>query len=218
MPARLYTARMTRAVTRAVTRTAPALKASNEQPLNFAEYLLIEEHHHTRHEYVDGFMFAMAGASNRHNVIAGNIFAYLRSAARGSDCQAYMSDMKLRTPNDVGYYPDVMLSCDSGEREANIKRQPCLIVEVLSKSTETLDHTEKWLNYQKIERLQLYLMVHQDHPAIESYQRQHDGSWRYQKLEDTGHIIFPCLEATMTLAEIYEDVNFAASAPAQATE
>jgi Uma2 family endonuclease len=200
---------MTRTVTRTVTRTtADNPTASNQEPMTFDEYLAIEEQQLTRHEFVDGFMFAMAGASRRHNVIAGNVFAYLRSAARGSECQAYISDVMLRTLNDVGYYPDVMLSCDESERESNVERHPCVIVEVLSKSTQAFDHTEKWLNYQNIASLQLYLMVHQDRPAIESYQRQNDGSWRYQKLEQTGSITFPCVGATMTLAEIYEDIDF----------
>jgi Uma2 family endonuclease len=122
--------------------------AINTEPLTFEQYLELEKQQEIRHEFVDGFMFAMAGRTKAHNIIAGNIYAKARITTRAKpNCGAYMENVKLRTPNGVGSYPDVVVSCDDDVDDLLI-HNPCLIVEVLSNSTEDLDRSEKWLNYQ----------------------------------------------------------------------
>jgi Uma2 family endonuclease len=181
--------------------------ATNTELLTFEQYLKLEEQQDIRHEFVDGFMFAMAGGTKAHNTIAGNIYAKARIAARAKpNCGAYMENVKLRTKNSVGYYPDVVVSCDDDVNDLLI-HNPCLIVEVLSSSTEDLDRSEKWLNYQKSSSLQMYVLINQNKKFLETFKRNLDGTWQYAILEETGTLEFRCLDFAMTLEEIYEDVK-----------
>ncbi len=183
--------------------------ATNTEPLTFEQYLELEEHELTRHEFVDGFMFAMAGATKFHNLIASNIHARARIAVRKkANCAAYMENVKLRTPNGVGYYPDVVVTCDDEVTDLLIYN-PCLIVEVLSDSTEDIDRGEKLFNYQKFSSLKMYVLVRQDKKFLEVYKRNPDGTWQYSIFEENGKLEFGCADFAMTLDEIYEDVLFA---------
>jgi Uma2 family endonuclease len=181
--------------------------AINTEPLTFEQYLKLEEQHEIRHEFVDGFMFAMAGGSDEHNLISLNIASAARAATRATNCRAYHTDMKLRTPNGISYYPDVVITCDDDDKGKFVKQSPCLIVEVLSPSTEDIDRGEKWLNYQKSSSLKMYVLVRQDKKFLETYKRNADGTWQYTILEETGTLEFRCLDFAMTLEEIYEDVK-----------
>ncbi|TXH77407.1 MAG: Uma2 family endonuclease, partial [Thiothrix sp.] len=124
------------------------------------EYLAGEALAEFRHEYVAGEVYAMAGASERHNRITLNIAFQLRAKARGSQCGVFMNDMKLRIQQgERFYYPDVMLGCSQEDSHEFYKDKPCLIAEVLSPSTETTDRREKWLAYAQIPSLHYYLLV-----------------------------------------------------------
>jgi hypothetical protein len=101
------------------------------------DYLTGEQFSPVRHEYLNGHAYAMVGASDRHGLMAGSIFSALRSHLRGSPCQVFIADMKVRVESaddDRFYYPDVLVSCAAGDRERYFRRAPCLIVEVLSAS------------------------------------------------------------------------------------
>ena len=180
--------------------------AINTEPLTFEQYLTLEERQELRHEFVDGFMFAMAGATKRHNRIASNIHTKATIASRVKpECSAYIENVKLRTPNGVGYYPDVVLTCDDDIDDQFIN-SPCFIVEVLSPSTEDIDRGEKWLNYQKAKSLKMYVLVRQDQKFLEVYKRNSDHTWQYSILEEEGSLEFECVSLSMTLEEIYQDV------------
>jgi Uma2 family endonuclease len=181
--------------------------ASNAQPIGFEQYMILEEQHEIRHEFVNGFMYPMAYETKIHNLIAGNVFYKIKAASRAKpNCAAYMENVKLRIPNGVGYYPDVVVSCDDDVNDLLIHK-PCLIVEVLSNSTENLDRSEKWLNYQKSASLKMCVLIHQNKKLLETFKRNTDGTWQYAILEETGTLEFACLEFSMTLEEIYEDVK-----------
>lgn len=182
--------------------------ATNTEPLTFEQYLQLEETATTRHEFVDGFMFAMAGGTKPHNNITGNIFIKAKLAARAkANCTAYMENVKVRTPSGIGYYPDVVLTCNDDVTDLLIYN-PCLIVEVLSNSTEDIDRGEKLFNYQKCSSLKMYVLVRQDKKFLEVYKRNADDTWQYIKLEESGILEFSCADFSMTLDEIYEDVTF----------
>ena len=119
-----------------------------------------------------------------------------------------MENVKLRTPNGVGYYPDVVVTCDDEVTDLLIYN-PCLIVEVLSDSTEDIDRGEKLFNYQKFSSLKMYVLVRQDKKFLEVYKRNPDGTWQYSIFEENGKLEFGCADFAMTLDEIYEDVLFA---------
>jgi Uma2 family endonuclease len=177
------------------------------QYLSFAEYVEFEKSSPIRHEYIGGQVFAMTGSSQEHNLIALNISTRLRTHLRGSSCRAFMSDMKVRIEAaNIGYYPDVMVVCDTQDRDRYFKTSPTLIVEVLSPSTESTDRREKMLNYQKLPSLQEYVLVSQEEIKIEIYRKDPQGNWTLETLGKDDQLRFESVGLTVTLAEIYEDV------------
>jgi Uma2 family endonuclease len=176
------------------------------------DYLEGEQWSDIRHEYVAGEVYAMAGAGERHNRIAGNVFFHLRSATRGTHCGAFMSDMKVRVATaDAFYYPDAFLTCDPGDDAPLYKAAPCLIAEVLSPTTEVIDRREKLIAYRTLEALRYYLLVAQDVKRVEVYERQDDGGWVHTIYEGDGELELSCggLSVRFSLADVYEDVVFA---------
>ncbi|HET7478239.1 MAG TPA: Uma2 family endonuclease [Rubrobacteraceae bacterium] len=174
--------------------------------LTVEEYLKMEETATVKHEYVAGTIHAHAGASSRHNLIAGNIFAGLWNAARGGSCRVYGSDMRLRAAEDTFYYPDVMVVCGDNEAGDGALYQdaPCLVVEVTSPSTEQIDRREKVAAYRKIPTLKAYLVVAQDRRWIERHWLADDGEWRQGGMADEGSIPVPCPETRLSLDDVYE--------------
>ncbi|AMW30118.1 Uma2 family endonuclease [Arthrospira platensis] len=179
------------------------------------DYLEIEANSSIKHEYIDGEVYAMAGATDTHVTIAGNIFALLRAQVRGSSCRVYISDMKVRIQKAKGerfYYPDILVTCDPRDRDTPTYKQfPKLIIEVLSDSTEAFDRGDKFMDYQSIDSLQEYILINTRHPRLEIFRRQ-DDSWlfnTYSLSEDTENPTFHIvsLDFTEKIAAIYEDVN-----------
>jgi len=169
-------------------------------------YLSGERHSEIRHEYVGGQVYAMVGASRRHGLIAMNFASLLRPKTRGTQCQLFMADMKVWLSiagQEIFYYPDLVLSCDPEDREDYFVRRPCLIVEVLSEATERIDRREKMLAYQTIPSLNEYLLVAQDLPRVEVYRRRND--WRPDLVTEAS-VSLECLDATLAIEAIYEDV------------
>ncbi|MGI8976253.1 MAG: Uma2 family endonuclease [Thermomicrobiales bacterium] len=168
------------------------------------EYLEMEERSEIRHEYVGGMLYAMVGGTDRHNQIALNISATLLPSTREGPCRVNMTDMRLLI-GDVYYYPDVMAVCEPPETENPIWRtNPCLVVEVLSTSSESIDWREKLLAYRGIPTVQTYLVVHQDIRRVERHFRAEDGKWHRADHVSDGVIPLPCPpEARLTLSDIY---------------
>jgi Uma2 family endonuclease len=173
------------------------------------DYLRAEAQAEFRHEYVAGGVFAMAGGSERHNRIAGNVYVRLRSQIRGTGCRVFISDMKLRIDASRSvYYPDVMLSCDEGDTHPLYKTSPCLVVEVLSPSTATTDRREKRLAYLALPSVQAYLLVDADSRRVEHVQR-HEQGFVDGLLVEHEQLVLPCGVHTLSLSldDIYEDVE-----------
>lgn len=131
-----------------------------------------------KHEYVNGQVYAMAGASRAHNIVAGNFFLNLGNHLKGSRCRAFQSDMKvgIRTQReDHFYYPDVQVTC-TDEKDSYYNTSPCLIVEVLSDST---DRHEKLLAYRLLPSLQEYVLCAQHTPLVEIYRQRTEWEAEY---------------------------------------
>ncbi len=176
------------------------------------EYFELEAHSEVRHEYFEGEIFAMAGASKSHNVLAQNLVAGLRAALRGKGCQTFMEDVRLVMKENVHYvYPDVLVTCDPADRrDAYLVRHPVLIAEILSPSTAEYDRTEKFANYQKMPSLRHYLLVSQTAWVVEWFRRDEAGQWIYTLLhEPTGVLEIPDLGLVLPLRELYEDTDVA---------
>lgn len=183
-------------------------KPANQTTLTLERYLELEREAVQKHEFVDGQMYAMAGASERHNLIVGNLYTALRAAARGSKCRVMSSDMKVLVQEEppISYYPDVVVICDEADDDPYIKRKPCLIVEVLSESTQRFDENEKRWNYQRLESLKAYLIVHQNQKRIDVHRRTSSSEWTVEHYE-ASEITLECPKMVLKLEDVYESVG-----------
>ena len=168
------------------------------------EYLEGEKIAALKHEYVDGHIYAMAGAHSNHNVLSGNVHGEFRNHLKGKACRAYMSDMKVRIANGSKYYyPDVLVNCPPVN--GYFTETPTIIVEVLSNSTRRIDETEKRLAYMQIETLEEYVLIAQDFVQIEVI-RKSEG-WKSAKYFLGDEVIFTSIGLTLSVEEIYDGVD-----------
>ncbi len=168
-------------------------------------YLLIENDNNTgtRHEFVNGLIYAMTGASRDHNRVVRRLMARLDRHLQGTRCEPFQSDMKVKIKRggDVRfYYPDVQVACEE-ETDRYYNEHPCLIVEVLSDSTQRTDRTEKLMAYQTIERLQEYVLLSQDSPYLEIYRRRSD--WQRESFTEKQSVTLESIDLTLVVEELY---------------
>jgi Uma2 family endonuclease len=176
------------------------------------EYLAIERKAECKSEYIDGEIFAIAGGSERHNLIIANIIAGLHAQLLGSSCRVYPSDLKVRAPKPrFFFYPDVSVVC--GETRFHDERKdvvlnPVVIFEVLSEATAAYDRGKKFQDYQQLDTLAEYILVSQDDVLVEHYVRQDNGSWIYTKLSglDT-RLVLPSIKSQLDLSFIYNNAT-----------
>jgi Uma2 family endonuclease len=174
--------------------------------MTLEEYLEFEENSPIRHEYVAGEVFAMSGATARHNLIISNLIQGLRSAARKRGCRVFFIDLKLRAGPDRIYYPDLIVACGRAAEVELIVDAPSVVVEVTSPSTRATDRREKLDAYQRIPSLRCYLVVEQRRRQAIAYLRDAGGEWRREEFVGAGDIRLDALDLTLTLDEIYDDV------------
>ena len=174
------------------------------------DYLLGEQQTDIKHEYLDGQVVAMGGASRAHGLLVMSLSALLLPAARQKHCQLFAADMKLRLDHDGAsyfYYPDLVLSCDPADRDPLFVRTPCLLVEVLSPSTERIDTREKLLAYRLLPSLREYLLLRQDRVQADVYQRGDEGRWEHHTFTQPDDVLaLRCLDAAVSLRDVYADV------------
>lgn len=169
------------------------------------DYLQGEQFSDIRHEYIEGQVFAMVGASDRHGLIAGNLHTFLNSRLPDR-CQVFISDMKvhlLTAGQEIFYYPDVLVSCDPTDRERYYRSHPCLVAEVLSPATERVDRFEKRLIYRSLPSLEEYLLITQDYPQVEVYRRAQ--GWA-PDLYTQGEIPLDAINLRLTFDALYRRV------------
>lgn len=180
----------------------PALRKLSEE-----DYLRTEETSPVRREYVDGFVYAHAGASLPHNRLSSNIQRVLSNHTRGDPCWTYVSDMKVRVRR-LGqlryYYPDLVVVCEPHENLTEAENHPCLIVEILSQSTRQVDMTYKAQDYLSLPSLRGYLLVDSEDRAAEFYRRTPNG-WELETVGDAVRL--PCVEVELRLDEVYAGVG-----------
>jgi Uma2 family endonuclease len=176
------------------------------------EYLQAEEQNLLKHEYIDGQVYAMAGASDSHVTIALNVASLLKSHLRGSQCRVFMSDMKARIESlNTYYYPDVMVTCDDRDRElTTYKRYPCLIVEVLSQSTEGFDRGDKFADYQQLDTLREYVLISAHRQRVDCFRRNAEGLWVLHSYLTNSEVTLTSIDFKAAIADLYEDVSLEA--------
>jgi Uma2 family endonuclease len=186
------------------------------------EYLSLERASEERHEYLDGYIFAMAGESPEHGEISANLSGLIIPQLSGTNCRARIKDTKVRSgpaPKSLNSrkgmfsYPDFLVVC--GEMQFHDKHRdvlinPAVIIEILSETTEKFDRREKFIRYRTWNpTLTDYLLVSQHMPVILHYVRQPDGTWLlsfYSDLEET--LTIKSIGCTLPLSKVYERVNF----------
>lgn len=173
-------------------------------------YLEGEINSPVKHEYWDGEVYAMAGASDLHVTISLNVASILKNKLRGTGCRVFISDMKARIESkNCFYYPDVMVSCDPRDRETPMfKSYPSLIVEVLSDSTEGFDRGDKFKNYRSLETLREYVVISQTHRQVDCFRRNADGRWELYPFQENDTVHLESVDLSIEMDALYEDVVF----------
>lgn len=189
------------------------MQQQHTSPLTPGEYLELERRSEVKNEYWNGEIYAMAGASSRHSLIAANVIASFHARLKGSSCTVYTGDLRVKV-NATGLYtyPDVVVVCgtaDFDDRFQDTLENPAVIVEVLSKSTESYDRGVKFEHYRTLDSLTDYLLVSQDTACVEHRMRHSPDKWLlgiYQGLESV--VPMPSLVIDLPLAEVYESVEW----------
>ena len=177
------------------------------------EYLAIERKAEFRSEFFEGEMFAMSGASRKHNLIGGSVGARLTLQLDDRDCEVYISDMRVKvSPTGLYTYPDVVVVCGEPrfeDAEVDTLLNPKVLFETLSKSTEGYDRGKKFEHYRTIASLAEYVLIAQDKPHVEHFLRQPDNQWLLSETNNLADTIqLPSIQCQLALAEIYRKVKF----------
>ena len=183
-------------------------RPNQPEPWTVEEFLAWEREQEERYEYVGGVIRMMVGGTLDHNTIAGNVFSGLRTQLRDGSCRVFMEAVKV-VADAATMYPDVVVTCAPGSGQSDVVPEPEIVVEVLSRSTQSFDRGPKLDAYQQIPSLKQYVLVAQDEIRVSVYERD-DGGWRYRTLQDLdARLGFVVGGATMLLAEIYERATIA---------
>lgn len=182
----------------------PARKLS----FTFAEYVAQEQASDTKHELVNGEIFAMAGGTIEHGRLASRVTAALLAQLRGRPCEAFSSDVRVRVlATGLATYPDLSIVCGRlahDPEDTNTIVNPIVLVEVLSDSTEAYDRGEKFAHYQRIPSLKEYVIVSQRSPRIEVFQRNEDGkSWTLYVAETSESVKLASIQCQIAVDEVY---------------
>jgi len=185
--------------------------ASHKLPMSVEDYLEGEARAKQKYEYVEGSVYAMAGASNNHNLIATNATGTLHSQLRGCPCKVFNSDAKIRVRNSSGtrfYYPDLSVVCEPNSSNDSFQDCPVVIVEVISASSRRTDEYEKRESYLTIDSLCVFILVEQQSPSALVYRRTKNGFVAELYTSLSAIIPLPEIDCKLALVEIYESINF----------
>ncbi len=183
--------------------------AYKTEPTTAEEYLAFERAAKDKHEFIGGRIVAMAGATDRHNVIASNVFGGLWTQLKRTKCRPFASDMRVNAKRGNYFYPDIVVTC--GERKFEDKKKdalinPTVIFEVLSKSTKLRDRNEKFESYILLESLTDYVLIEQDVMRIEHFSRIDDKDWKVRMYSEADEeMIFQSIECKLPVADIYAE-------------
>ena len=186
--------------------------AAREQERYFTpeEYFAWEEQQLERHELIDGRVYAMSGGTRNHSDIAGNFLVTIKSHLRGSGCKTYNSDCRVNILNTRNYtYPDLSVTCDRRDNSSpQYITYPCLIVEVLSDSTEAYDRGKKFDKYRRNPNLIDYVLVSSDEMAIDIYHKNDAGDWLILSYRAGDRVELKSIGLSLPIEQFYEEIVF----------
>jgi Uma2 family endonuclease len=185
------------------------MSAAMGQPRMSAEqYFAWEAGQPGKHEFVAGEVFAMVGATRKHNLVAGNVYRHLASRLEGSPCRAFISDLKLEVAAaSAFFYPDVLVTCSAQDLKADqVMTAPSVIIEVLSPSTGACDRGDKFAAYRLIASLQEYLLIDPETHRIDGFRREGE---RWIVIDRAGDepVAFASLGVELSREDIFRDVE-----------
>jgi Uma2 family endonuclease len=178
--------------------------------MTYEEYIVWESTQEMRHEFWDGEVVAMAGGTRNHNRVSGNFFKLLDAALADRACEVYIADVKVQIqPKRKYFYPDIVVTCDERDRnDALVVAFPCLIIEVLSPSTEAYDRGFKFSQYRKFETLQEYVLVQVDQPIVEVFQRNDQGQWVFFEYGFSDRLFLKSVNVEIAISDLYQQIQF----------
>lgn len=173
------------------------------------EYLRMEKSAKEKHEYYKGEIFAMSGASPRHNVIAKNLMRDIATSLRGKPCQPYGSDMRINIPDNTLFtYPDISIICGdiiTSDYDENTATQPTIIIEILSSTTREYDRSGKFKLYRDIPALKEYILIDAESVNIEAFRINAGNHWELEEYKNiTGKLSMPSVQVSILITDIYE--------------
>ena len=172
-----------------------------------AEYVNFEEFSQEKHEFVQGWILAMAGGTVNHALLGQQVAAQLDRQLSGGPCRVHNSELRVRIPNeDVILYPDATIICGPAETDVddqNAVLNPAVIVEVTSPSTAKFDHGQKFLFYQAISSLREYVLVSHAERLIEVFRRTDDGTWELATSAESGDVRVESVRCTLNVDAVY---------------
>lgn len=181
----------------------------NKSKLTEEEYLLFEKASLEKHEYFKGEVFAMAGASARHNIIFSNTFIGIGLQLKGKPCKPFGSDLRIHIPENTLYtYPDISIICGEiipSKADADTTIQPTVLLEILSASTRNYDQGIKFRLYREIPTLKEFITIDSESIGIEAYRINVERNWElkdYRSIDET--LTIPAVGLSLSLKEIYE--------------
>ncbi len=182
----------------------------NDRSFTPEEYFSWEEKQLERHELIDGLVYAMSGGTQNHSAIKLNVASLIRSHLRGGRCTVFNSDLKVNILNTPNYtYPDLSVTCDDRDREHPLYiTYPCLIVEVLSDSTEAYDRGKKFEKYRRNPNLVDYVLVSSDEIAIDIYHKNDAGEWVILSCREGDRVEFQSINLSLPIEQLYEEIVF----------
>lgn len=182
----------------------------NEQYFTPEEYFSWEEGQLEKHELIEGRVYAMSGGTQNHSAIAINFLLSIKFHLRGSQCKVFNSDLKVNIFNTSNYtYPDLSVTCDDRDREnASYITYPCLILEVLSNSTEAYDRGKKFDKYRRNPNLVDYVLASSDRVAIDIYHKNEAGEWVILSYREGDRVEFKSIGLSLPIEQFYEEIVF----------
>jgi Uma2 family endonuclease len=177
--------------------------------MSAAEYLEWELTQEERYEYWDGEVVAMSGGTRNHNRISLNFSKLLDDALLNRACEVYIADVKVQVePGQKYFYPDVVVTCDERDDDAQLIQFPCLIIEVLSPSTEAIDRGAKFARYRQFASLQEYVLVQVDRPKVEVFRRNDRSQWVLSEYDLEERLLLESIGVEIAIADLYRQVQF----------
>jgi len=178
------------------------------------EYLIWEPTQEQRYEYWDGQVVVMSGGTRNHNRVCTNFFKLLDDSLAESSCEVYIVDVKVQVePGRKYFYPDVVVTCDERDQNPQLIQFPCLIIEMLSPSTEAVDRGKKFTAYRQSLTLKEYVLVQIEQPSVEVFRHNEHGKWVLSDYSLGDTLLLETVNVEIAIADLYKQVQFEVETP-----